>query len=125
MTTATSYYHIEERDQRMWAAAAHLSGFSYVLVPGGGIIVPIILMLLKSDDVLTSSVARQALYLNIACIIAGVASFMMIMTIVLIPFAILLGAIAAIFQVVLPIIGAIRSMDGTYYRYPIVGHDPS
>ena len=68
------YYHIEDRDQRLWAAAAHLSGFSYVLLFGGGIIVPIILMIAKKEDVLTSAVARQALYLNIAVIIAWIAS---------------------------------------------------
>ena len=54
--------------------------------------------------------------------IAVVVAF--VLTIILIPVAILLGCALFLCALALPIIGAVKASDGTYYRYPVVGIVP-
>jgi uncharacterized Tic20 family protein len=120
MSTATI-----ERDQRNWAAMAHLSGLAYLTVlPFAGLIAPIAVMIAKQEEPVVSALARQALYLNIASIACGVVAFLLMFTLVLIPVSIALWTLVAIAQLGLPIYGAIVALDGRYFRYPVIGHDP-
>ena len=121
--TATDF-RIEPREQRVWAALAHLSGLCTYLVPLGGIIAPILLILAKDSDPIVRSIAKQALYLNVAALLMVIPITVMAITIIGIPFAIVLGIVMGLAAFCLPIIGAIQSMDGRYYSYPIVGHEP-
>ena len=121
--TATDF-RIEPREQRVWAALAHLSGLCTYLVPLGGIIAPILLILAKDSDPIVRSIAKQALYLNVAALLMVIPITVMAITIIGIPFAIVLGIVMGLAAFCLPIIGAIQSMDGRYYSYPIVGHKP-
>ena len=45
-------------------------------------------------------------------------------TVVLIPLVLLLWCVLGIAAVALPIVGAVKALDGTYYRYPLVGVAP-
>jgi len=122
---AMSTYTIAPAD-RGWAVVAHLSGFGSMVIPLGGILVPVILLLTKgSENATIGAIARQALFLNIAATICYVTAFFLVITIILIPVSIVLAAGAGLMQLILPIIGAVKAGNGEYYRYPIVGHDPS
>ncbi len=112
-------------EDRAWAAAAHLSSLAWVLIPGLGILMPIVLILTQEHRPAVKAIAKQALYLSIAAFIVSVVSTILFVTIILIPISILLWAISAIAQFALPIWGAVRSLDGEYFRYPIIGADPT
>ena len=108
-------------EERGLAVAAHLSGLAGYIIPLGGIIVPIIIWMVKSDSPIISTIAKQALLLNVIVWILGIALIIPFITVILIPLAIIgwfgLGLVA----IVLPIVGAVKASDGIYYRYPLVG----
>jgi len=108
-------------EERGLAAVAHLSGLAGYIVPLGGLLVPIIIWIVKSDSRAISTIAKQALLLNVIVWILGIALIIPFITVILMPLAIVgwfgLGLVA----IVLPIVGAIKASDGIYYRYPLVG----
>lgn len=108
-------------EERGLAAVAHLSGLAGYIIPLGGLLVPIIIWIAKSDSRTISTIAKQALLLNVIVWILGIALIIPFITVILIPLAIIgwfgLGLVA----IVLPIVGAVKASDGVYYRYPLVG----
>ena len=106
---------------RSLAMLAHLSGLAGYVIPVGGVIVPILLMMSLTDRPAVADVAKQALMLNIATWLVLGAAFFMWFTIVLIPIAYLIGLVATPIAVGLPIVGAIKASQGELFRYPIVG----
>ena len=61
-------------DERTLAALTHLSGLAGYLIPLGGVIVPIIIWVVKSDSRVISTVAKQALVLNVVVFLLGLVS---------------------------------------------------
>ena len=112
-------------EERMLAGLTHLSGLAGYLIPLGGVLVPIVIWAVKKDSRIISSIARQALMLNVVVFVLLVVSVLMWLTIILIPVMWLFAALLGIVAVVLPIIGAIKAFDGHYYRNPIVGSAPA
>ena len=108
-------------EERGLAVMAHLSGLAGYIIPCGGVLVPIILWMVKSESRVISSIAKQALILNLAVFCVGAAAALLMLTIVLIPLVIVFWVLLAIAAIALPIVGAVKASDGTYYRYPIVG----
>ena len=111
-------------EERGLAVATHLSGLAGYIIPFGGIIVPIIIWLVKSDSPIISTIAKQALVLNIAVFLTACFLAVLMITIILIPFAIIGILTLLLVAIALPIIGAIKASDGTYYKYPVVGLEP-
>jgi uncharacterized Tic20 family protein len=112
-------------EERTLAAFTHLSGLAGYLIPLGGVIVPIVIWVVKSDSRIVSSLAKQALLLNVAVFVLVAATALLWLTVLLIPLVILFWVVLGVVAVVLPIVGAVRAMDGLYYRYPWVGLDPT
>ena len=108
-------------EQRGLAAVTHLSGLAGYIVPLGGVVVPIVIWVIKSDSPIIVKIAKQALLLNVAVFVTIAVTALLWLTVILIPFVILLWILLGIAAVVIPIVGAIRASDGTYYRYPVVG----
>ncbi len=111
-------------DLRITAVLAHLSGLAGYLLPFGGILVPILVWIVKSDTPLISAIAKQAVFLNVAVYVAIGASFLLWLTIILIPVQLLLAGLLLLAAVVLPIVGAVKASEGVYFRYPVVGVAP-
>lgn len=111
-------------EERALAAWAHLSGLSGYVIPLGGILVPIVIWAVKKDSPIVSSVAKQAILLNVAVFLAIAVTVILWITIILIPLVLLFWALLGIAAVALPVVGAIRAWDGLYYRYPLVGIRP-
>ena len=111
-------------DERGLAAITHLSGLAGYVVPFGGVLVPIIIWIVKSDSRVISGIAKQAVLLNVIVFLLGIAMFVLAITIILIPVAIVGGLLLCIAAIALPVVGAIKASEGTYYRYPMVGMGP-
>lgn len=111
-------------EERGLAVAAHLSGLAGYIIPLGGVIVPIIIWMVKSDSPIISTIAKQALVLNVVVFLTACFMAVLMITIILIPFVIvgILGLMLV--AIALPIIGAIKASDGAYYKYPVVGLEP-
>jgi uncharacterized Tic20 family protein len=112
-------------EERTLAALTHLSGLAGYVVPFAGVIVPIVLWIAKSDSPVVSSIAKQALLLNVVAFLLVAVTAVLWITIILIPVVILFWVLLALVALALPIYGAVKAFDGTYYTYPIIGVRPS
>ncbi len=111
-------------EERGLAACTHLSGLAGYVVPLGGVIVPIIIWIVKSESPVIVGIAKQALLLNLIVFGLFVATALLWITIILIPFVILFWIALSVVALALPIAGAIKANQGDYYRYPLVGLPP-
>jgi uncharacterized Tic20 family protein len=114
-----------EPPERGLAAITHLAGLAGYIIPFGGAIVPIVIWIVKKDSAVISTIAKQALLLNVMVYVLVGASALLFLTIILIPLVILFWVVLGITALVLPIVGAIKASDGTYYRYPVIGLVPA
>ncbi|HUF48674.1 MAG TPA: DUF4870 domain-containing protein [Vicinamibacterales bacterium] len=121
MTTTASV--IEPRERGL-AALTHLSGLAGYIVPFGGVLVPIIIWMVKKDSAVVAGIAKQAILLNVIVFLLVVVTAVLWITIILIPVVILFWIALAVGAIALPIVGAIKASEGTYYRYPWVGLAP-
>ena len=111
-------------EQRTAAALTHLSGLAGYLVPLCGVLVPLIIWLIKSDSPVISSIAKQAVFLNIvAWLLAGGAA-LRLLTIIFIPFVFVFWFVLGVVALVLPIVGAVKASEGVYFKYPLIGVAP-
>ncbi len=111
-------------EERGLAVIAHLSGLAGYVIPLGGVIVPIIIWAVKSDSPVISSVAKQALLLNVVVFLIFSVLAVLWITIILIPLVIPAWIALGLVAIALPILGAVKASDGTYYKYPVVGIEP-
>jgi len=111
-------------EERTLAALTHLSGLTGYVIPFGGVLVPIIIWVVKSDSPVISTIAKQAVWLNLVVFLAIAASLLLLLTIILIPVAIAMWVALGLVALIFPIVGAIKAHDGVYYRYPVVGLSP-
>ena len=111
-------------EDRGMAVLTHLSGLAGYIIPGAGVVVPIIIWMVNKEMPLISAIARQAVYLNVGVFIAFILSGVLWITLILIPAVILFWCVLGIAAVALPIMGALKADKGVYYRYPVVGSTP-
>src|SRR5262245_10933199 len=104
-------------EERGMATITHLSGLAGYIVPFGGIIVPIIIWVMKKDSAVISSIAKQAIFLNIAVFVLILCGIVLAFTIILIPISIVGGIVLGIGAIALPVIGAVKASDGQYFKY--------
>ena len=116
--------HLIDNDDRSLAALTHLSGLSGYVIPLGGILVPIIIWAVKKDSATISSIAKQAIVLNVVVFLLVAVTAVLWLTILLIPLVLLFWCALGVVALALPIIGAIKANQGEYYRYPVVGLTP-
>lgn len=108
-------------EERGFAVMTHLSGLAGYIIPCGGVLVPIIILIVKSDSKAISSIAKQALFLNLAVFVTAGAAALLLLTVILIPLVILFWILLGLTAIALPIVGAVKAAEGTYYRYPVIG----
>ena len=124
MTDSTQATTVIQAQDRTLAMLTHLSGLAGYIIPLGGILVPIVIWIVKKDDRVIASIAKQAILLNIAVFVLGCALALLILTVILIPVVFLGWALLGLIAVILPIVGAVKASDGEYYTYPVVGSAP-
>jgi uncharacterized Tic20 family protein len=108
-------------EDRSMAALTHLSGLAGYIVPLGGILVPIVIWMARKDSPIISTIAKQAIWLNVLVFILFCVGFLLLITVILIPLAVVLWAVLGVAAIALPVIGAIKANQGIYYKYPVVG----
>ena len=79
---------------------------------------PIIIWLVKKDSPVISTIAKQAVLLNCVVFMLLCASFVLWITVILIPFALLAWLVLALGALILPIVGAIKAGDGSTTAIP-------
>ncbi|MEA5449196.1 DUF4870 domain-containing protein [Leptolyngbya sp. CCNP1308] len=103
-------------ESRMWAMLAHLSALSGFVIPFGNIIGPLVIWLVKRDEMsFVNDQAKEALNFNISMTIYMVVAGVLIFVLIGIPLMIVLG----IAWLVLVILAAVKANEGTAYRYPL------
>ena len=112
-------------EDRTLAALTHLSGLAGYLVPLGGVLVPIVIWMVKSEHPVIANLAKQAVILNVIVFLIVAGTAILWITILLIPLVILLWAALGLVALVLPIVGAVKALDGVYFKYPVVGISPA
>ena len=111
-------------EERTLAAITHLSGLSGYIIPFGGVLVPIVIWIVKSESRVISSIAKQAILLNLVVFLLAIVGVILLFTVILIPVVIVLAVVVGVGAIVLPIVGALKANQGIYYRYPVVGIAP-
>lgn len=102
----------------MWAMIVHLGGAlgflsAYVGLPGGNIVIPVIIWLIKKDtSPFVNDQGKEVLNFHICTFIVAV---LCIMTCIGAPLVIPIGVAA----LVLGIVGAVKANEGIAYRYPL------
>jgi hypothetical protein len=106
----------DPRELRLWATLLHLSVLAGFVVPLAGLIVPVVIYMLKKDELPgLSPHFRVILNWILSLVIYGVISFILIFVLIGI---VLLWALAVL-ALVFPIIGAIKANDGEVWTYPL------
>ena len=97
------------QEERGLAVCTHLSGLAGYIIPLGGVIVPIIIWMVKSESAAIVGIAKQALLLNLVVFVLFLVTAVLWITIILIPVVILFWIALALAALALPIIGAIKA----------------
>jgi len=106
----------QDKDTNQWAMILHLSVLAGFVVPIAGLLAPIVVFILKKDDL--PGIVPHAYAIFNWLISAFIYSIVCaILTIVVIG---LLGFLAlAVLFIVFPIIGAIKASEGEVWPYPL------
>jgi uncharacterized Tic20 family protein len=111
-------------EERGLAVITHLSGLAGYILPCAGVLVPIVIWMIKSESRVISSLAKQAIVLNVIVFVLSALLWIPFITVVLIPVAVLGWIVLGLVALILPIVGAVQASEGRYYRYPVVGVSP-
>ncbi|MHB1616966.1 MAG: DUF4870 domain-containing protein [Metallibacterium sp.] len=115
--TASAPAQLSEMDQRNWAMFTHLSALTGIFTGGLGFILgPLILWLIKKDQMpQVNEAGKEALNFQLTMLIALLISLVLIVILIGFPLMFAVG----IFDVVMVIIAAVQTSNGTRYRYPL------
>lgn len=109
------------QEERLWALAAHLSALSFFVTGIGAVIGPLIVWLIKRDEMpFVNDQGREALNFNITIALAAVALFAFGIITLGVGFLLALPGLwlLGIYWLVMVIIAAIKAHEGVAYRYP-------
>ncbi|MCS3902114.1 putative Tic20 family protein [Methylohalomonas lacus] len=103
------------KDERTWGMLCHLSAFAGFIIPFGGIIAPLIIWLIKKDEMpFVNDQGKEAINFQITVFIAALICFVLMF----VGIGFLLLFALAIYAIVMIIIATIKANEGSYYRYP-------
>lgn len=105
------------KEERQWAAFAHLAGlFVLILPPLGGILGPMIIWILKKDDMpFVREQGREAINFQITMLLAMLVSGALILVLI----GLVLLPIVIVIDLVLILAATLAASDGRAYRYPL------
>ncbi len=108
-----------EREARLWAAILHASMLSSNLIPFAGFVVPIVIWLVKRDELPEIDAhGRAAANWMISAFLYTVGATILWFTIIGIPAAIILWGGLWLANIAFPVIAAVKAYDGKLWRYP-------
>lgn len=118
-------------ESRMWAALAHLSALAGSVFPFGSILLPLIIWLLKRDEMpFVNDQGKEAINFNISATLYTLAATALILisvflsrllepilSLLLIGVPLLIGIVLG--WLIFVLIAAVQANEGTVYRYPL------
>ena len=111
-------------EDRSLAIMTHLAGLAGYVIPLGGVLVPIVIWIVKSENRTIAAIAKQAVFLNVVVFVLALLLILPALTLILIPISIVGWLALAAAALVLPIVGAVKASDGEFYSYPVLGIRP-
>ena len=104
------------KDERTWAMLCHLSAFLGLIIPFGNIIAPLVIWLIKSEDMpFVKEQGKESLNLQITLYLAGIACGLLMF----IGVGFVLAWILAVYAFIVIIIASVKVNEGVHYRYPV------
>lgn len=104
------------KDDKTWAMLCHLSALAGLVIPFGSIIGPLIVWLIKKDEMpLVDIHGKKALNFQITMAIAYITCFLLMFVAV----GLILLPIVAIFDFIMIVIASIKANDGKEFNYPL------
>ena len=115
-TDGPSARALSKVDERNWAVIAHASTFAGMLVPGGNVLGPLVVWILKKDQMPeVGQHAKDALNFHLCLTIyLAVAAFL---SVFLIGVPIMIGL--GIMGLVVSILATVKASSGQRYKYPL------
>lgn len=105
-----------DKEQRTWAMLCHLSALAGFIIPMGSIIGPLIVWLVKKDEMpIVAEHGKKSLNFQITMLIAYIVCFILMFVVI----GVILLPIVAIFSFIMVVIGAIKANDGKEFNYPL------
>jgi hypothetical protein len=103
------------KDEKTWGMLCHLSAFAGFIVPFGGILGPLVVWLIKKNEMpFADDQGKESLNFQITIYIAALICIPLIFVLIGIPLIILVG----LFWLIMTIVASIKANDGVHYRYP-------
>jgi uncharacterized Tic20 family protein len=107
--------HAISREERNWAMLAHLSALLAFATLIGGIIGPLVLWLIRKDDMsFAADQAKESLNFQITVFLAGIVCAILMLVLV----GCVLLVILCLLDLILIIVAAVKASEGVAYRYP-------
>lgn len=105
-----------DKDTNTWAMILHLSVLSGLILPMAGLIVPIVIYVLKKDD-LPGLQPHGYVVFNwmISAVIYAIISFILM----IVGIGFLLLAALCLVSLIFPIIGGVKASEGEVWPYPL------
>jgi uncharacterized Tic20 family protein len=110
-------------DQKNLSFICHLSGFFWFVVPGLNIIIPLLIMFIKSDDEFVSHHSRQALIFQVimSVVMMVLLAVGVVLLLILVGFLILaVLVVVGIVDVIFILIATFAAARGEWYTYPLM-----
>ena len=107
---------VVNKDERTWAMLCHLSAFAGFIVPFGSIIGPLIIWLIKKDEMqMVNEHGKKALNFQITMAIAYIICFVLMFVVI----GVILLPIVAIFSFIMVVLASIKANEGKEFNYPL------
>lgn len=104
-----------KKEERTWAMAAHFSAFLGHFVPFGHILGPLVIWLIKKDQMpFVDDQAKEAMNFQITVTLGFVISGVLVLVFV----GVFLLFVVWLFAIIMTIVAAVKANDGVAYRYP-------
>jgi hypothetical protein len=105
-----------DKDTNTWAMILHLSILSGLILPMAGLIVPIVIYVLKKDDL---PGLRPHGHVVFNWMISAVIYAIISMILMIVGIGFLLLAALALVSLIFPIIGGVKASEGEVWPYPL------
>ncbi|WP_372761925.1 DUF4870 domain-containing protein [Pseudoalteromonas sp.] len=107
---------LPSKEDRTWAMLCHLSALAGFIVPLGSIIGPLVIWLLKKEEMpIVDEHGKKALNFQITIAIAYVVCILLMFVVI----GVILLPVVAIFSFVMVILASVKANDGKQFDYPL------
>ncbi|MEX2525104.1 MAG: DUF4870 domain-containing protein [Gammaproteobacteria bacterium] len=105
-----------DKDARTWAMITHLVALAGFVLPFGNILGPLVIWSIKKDEhAFVNEQGKEAINFQLTMTIAFIVAFILVFVVIGIPLLVVL----CIFTLIMIVVAAVKTNDGTHFRYPV------